>query len=338
MGRTPLDAETKAANRRATLQRYAQRNRETLREAARARMQRYKPLLSWLSRRLDMTAGSVRAQEKSTEESVLESRSRARAWAAQYRESHRDEIRAANAARQGSVHDAKKKNAASPKKAKKKTTAPSAKRTTTAPSAKRTTKPKKAIHSPPPRPAPANAGYLIPFTDPSFLHNKHKGPVPRAPRPRQRAPSPPQIIPPGLRPPRPSKRAPAPPQITPPANTGYLIPFTDPSFLHNKTPAPRTPRSRTATSTPIATHNPARETDVGPRFAWPGRLLPYDANAVVTANQKRCRALRRCGLEEDNGEDSDADLPPGMCGCENPTCRRLHKNESKKRREWKGLA
>ncbi|KAJ6488278.1 hypothetical protein C8R47DRAFT_1216079 [Mycena vitilis] len=32
----------------------------------------------------------------------------------------------------------------------------------------------------------------------------------------------------------------------------------------------------------------------------------------LTENQKRCRALRACGFEEDNGEDSDEDLPPGI--------------------------
>lgn len=45
--------------------------------------------------------------------------------------------------------------------------------------------------------------------------------------------------------------------------------------------------------------------------------------------------LRRCGLEDDNGEDSDADLPLGMCGCDNTMCFKIHKNESFKRLDWK---
>ncbi|KAJ7163045.1 hypothetical protein C8R46DRAFT_1221842 [Mycena filopes] len=72
-----------------------------------------------------------------------------------------------------------------------------------------------------------------------------------------------------------------------------------------------------------------------PLFAWPGRRLKYDVNAVVTANQRRCRMLRRCGLEGDNGEDSNDDLPAGMCGCDNTLCMRIHKNESQKRKDWK---
>jgi hypothetical protein len=56
---------------------------------------------------------------------------------------------------------------------------------------------------------------------------------------------------------------------------------------------------------------------------------------ILTENQKRCRALRRCGFEEDNGEDSDADLPPGVCGCELTECQRSHKNETKDRKDWK---
>ncbi|KAJ7024563.1 hypothetical protein C8F04DRAFT_1270102 [Mycena alexandri] len=297
MGRTPVDAETKAANRRATLERYAQKHRETLREAARVRMQR------------------VRAQDKDSA-GAEESRARARAWAVKYRESHRDEIRAADAARRLSVKNTKTKSTASVRNAKKKSTAKTAKRTT---QGKRTA-PLPASNpadSAPPRAPPANAGYLIPFSDPSFIHNK--APASRAPRARKPSAS---------TPPRPRAREPAASTLprAPPGNIGYLIPFSDPSFIHNKAPPARAPRARKAAS---------QVDDATARFAWPGRLLPYDPKAVVTANQKRCRALRRCGLEDDNGEDSDADLPPGMCGCDNPMCMRLHKNESKKRREWK---
>lgn len=56
---------------------------------------------------------------------------------------------------------------------------------------------------------------------------------------------------------------------------------------------------------------------------------------LLTDNQKRCRALRRSGFEEDNGEDSDADLPPGICGCDLTECQRPHKNETQDRKDWK---
>ncbi|KAJ7168434.1 hypothetical protein C8R46DRAFT_1033681 [Mycena filopes] len=61
----------------------------------------------------------------------------------------------------------------------------------------------------------------------------------------------------------------------------------------------------------------------------------YDPKEVLTQNQKRCRALRASGLEEDNGEDSDADIPPGMCGCDMSECQLPHKNETAKRKDWK---
>ncbi|KAJ7923743.1 hypothetical protein B0H13DRAFT_1864548 [Mycena leptocephala] len=61
----------------------------------------------------------------------------------------------------------------------------------------------------------------------------------------------------------------------------------------------------------------------------------YNPHEVLTENQKRCRALRQCGLEEDNGEDSDADLPPGICGCDRTECQRMHKNETKDHNDWK---
>ncbi|KAJ6449024.1 hypothetical protein C8R47DRAFT_1230812 [Mycena vitilis] len=61
----------------------------------------------------------------------------------------------------------------------------------------------------------------------------------------------------------------------------------------------------------------------------------FDPHEVLTENQKRCRALRACRFEEDNGDDSDEDLPPGTCGCDRTECQRLHKNETKDRHEWK---
>ncbi|KAJ6504321.1 hypothetical protein C8R47DRAFT_1210388 [Mycena vitilis] len=61
----------------------------------------------------------------------------------------------------------------------------------------------------------------------------------------------------------------------------------------------------------------------------------FDPSEILTENQRRCRALRSCGLEDDNGADSDEDLPRGMCGCDRTECQLLHKNESKDRKEWK---
>ncbi|KAJ7834172.1 hypothetical protein B0H13DRAFT_2370001 [Mycena leptocephala] len=55
----------------------------------------------------------------------------------------------------------------------------------------------------------------------------------------------------------------------------------------------------------------------------------------LTENQRRCRGLRASGFEDNNGEDSDADLPPGMCGCDLTECQRMHKNESAARKDWK---
>ncbi|KAJ7612811.1 hypothetical protein DFH06DRAFT_1344898 [Mycena polygramma] len=61
----------------------------------------------------------------------------------------------------------------------------------------------------------------------------------------------------------------------------------------------------------------------------------FDPHEILTENQIRCRALRSCGLEEDNGEDSDEDLPRGVCGCDRTECQLTHKNETADRKEWK---
>ncbi|KAJ7684887.1 hypothetical protein DFH06DRAFT_1118541 [Mycena polygramma] len=61
----------------------------------------------------------------------------------------------------------------------------------------------------------------------------------------------------------------------------------------------------------------------------------FNPAEILTENQRRCRALRSCGLEDDNGADSDEDLPRGMCGCDKTECQLLHKNESADRKEWK---
>ncbi|KAJ7618256.1 hypothetical protein DFH06DRAFT_1342526 [Mycena polygramma] len=61
----------------------------------------------------------------------------------------------------------------------------------------------------------------------------------------------------------------------------------------------------------------------------------FDPREILTENQIRCRALRSCGFEEDNGDDSDEDLPRGMCGCDRTECQLTHKNETADRKEWK---
>ncbi|KAJ7707995.1 hypothetical protein B0H16DRAFT_1481456 [Mycena metata] len=57
----------------------------------------------------------------------------------------------------------------------------------------------------------------------------------------------------------------------------------------------------------------------------------------LTDNQRRCRALRAMGFEEDNGDDSDTDIPEGMCGCDRTECQETHRNETAKRRERKSF-
>ncbi|KAJ7119376.1 hypothetical protein C8R46DRAFT_1050804 [Mycena filopes] len=54
-----------------------------------------------------------------------------------------------------------------------------------------------------------------------------------------------------------------------------------------------------------------------------------------TENQHRCRALCAMGLEEDNSEDSDEELPDGVCGCNLSECQRPHRNETARRKDWK---
>ncbi|KAJ7807049.1 hypothetical protein B0H13DRAFT_1929236 [Mycena leptocephala] len=67
----------------------------------------------------------------------------------------------------------------------------------------------------------------------------------------------------------------------------------------------------------------------------PHAVRRFDPKEVLTDNQKRCRGLRADGFEEDNGDDSDEDLPPGMCGCDRTDCQLTHKNETENRKEWK---
>ncbi|KAJ7622790.1 hypothetical protein DFH06DRAFT_1340672 [Mycena polygramma] len=75
-----------------------------------------------------------------------------------------------------------------------------------------------------------------------------------------------------------------------------------------------------------------RPTPARPRPALRKRFDPAE---ILTDNQIRCRALRSCGLEEDNGDDSDEGLPRGICGCDRTECQLMHKNEMADRKDWK---
>ncbi|KAJ7604347.1 hypothetical protein DFH06DRAFT_1349481 [Mycena polygramma] len=50
----------------------------------------------------------------------------------------------------------------------------------------------------------------------------------------------------------------------------------------------------------------------------------HNPREVLTDNQKRCRALRAMGFEEDNGDNSDEELLEGVCGCDRTECQRAH--------------
>ncbi|KAJ7142164.1 hypothetical protein C8R46DRAFT_1233199 [Mycena filopes] len=69
----------------------------------------------------------------------------------------------------------------------------------------------------------------------------------------------------------------------------------------------------------------------------PRKPRPSKWNQPMTENQRRCRTLRALGFEEDNGDDSDADIPAGMCGCDRTECQKMHPNETEKRRSWKSF-
>ncbi|KAJ7695519.1 hypothetical protein B0H16DRAFT_1750695 [Mycena metata] len=129
---------------------------------------------------------------------------------------------------------------------------------------------------------------------------------------------------------------------TPRANNGYLIRTPEANDGRLSRTAKENDRSlnctpKTTQGTPKAKQRTPEANEGTPQFAWPGRRLHYDPDEVVTENQRRCRMLRRCRLEEDNGDDSDEELPPGMCGCNHPECQRMHKNKSRERKEWKCL-
>ncbi|KAJ7155746.1 hypothetical protein C8R46DRAFT_1041102 [Mycena filopes] len=95
-------------------------------------------------------------------------------------------------------------------------------------------------------------------------------------------------------------------------------------------PKPKRPAPAAPIITPPVPANAGIPLLVRGRRRWRG----YDPDEEVTENQRRCRALRGAGLEDYDG-DSDSDLPPGVCGCDNTMCQREHKNETQNRKDWK---
>ncbi|KAJ7028791.1 hypothetical protein C8F04DRAFT_1265544 [Mycena alexandri] len=291
MGRQPLDAETKAANRRAALQRYAEKNRERLRETARTRMQR------------------VRSEERG-----LESRANARISAEAYRE------RSANSTafnvvltRGAGIEPKFERRTLCGARTNEQRKTPSDKelgrRTLRGDAADEQRKRK--------RRSEAEGRQDSEGRQTRAPHAPHKTSKTNGPRASTRqsasttidAPSAPaQALDKPVR----AARASGHIQAHPPRQ--FLVPRP-----MNTKPGRKTRPSNEAT--PIFT-------------VW-GQRVRRDPNEVVTSNQKRCRKLRREGLEDDNGEDSDADVPSGMCGCENTMCQKIHKNESAKRKDWK---
>lgn len=110
-------------------------------------------------------------------------------------------------------------------------------------------------------------------------------------------------------------------------------------------PVTATDRSSPATSPAATTLSPLAQTRADVPAGRPTKYLGVAAGGryryykykgeVPTKNQRRTRELRGLRLEENNGEDSDTDLPPGMCGCARTECQREHKNETQNRRDWK---
>ncbi|KAJ7024744.1 hypothetical protein C8F04DRAFT_1270014 [Mycena alexandri] len=256
MGRKLLDAQAKAANRRAALQRYANKNREGLREAARARMERLRSV-----------------------EGVLESRRKARASAEAYREKNRAKIRAADAARRE-----RKRAAAEATEQRRRIRSAAARRERRAADEAANTR--------------AAAAASVPRPRLSRFCIQEKG---------------------------------ASSNQQPPLTITTVFAFA--SVLAFAT---------VLAVTTVLTSG-CRDTGARRREARAGRSpLAKKRIARTRASlcslglaDKRCRMLRRCGLEDDNGEDSDADLPLGMCGCDNTMCFKIHKNESFKRLDWK---
>ncbi|KAJ7027248.1 hypothetical protein C8F04DRAFT_1189685 [Mycena alexandri] len=277
MGRTALDPASKAANRRAALQRYAEKKRDDLREAARLRMQR------------------LRAHRP--EEEVADSREKARVSSQKYRE--RPQNSNDGGARQRSAKDVEAKNRPTPQR----------------PKAKRLVKPQNSndggAQQRSAKPQRPKAKHLVKHgstagKDVSALDSEEQSSA-LASRTSITRPAPPSPLPPS-----------SPPSLSPSPSPPPL-PFPSSPW---RSPEPKTTKKlKSNAGTPL---NP-----------WSSRRPRYDPNAVITPNQKRCRALRRSGLEDDNGEDSDADLPPGFCGCDSTFCQRLHKNESQNRKDWK---
>ncbi|KAJ7768833.1 hypothetical protein B0H16DRAFT_1452764 [Mycena metata] len=287
-GRPPLEPETKASRRREALQRYAEkyssytilchlyhstlaRNREALRESARVRMQQ-----SRKARAKDSSAQTV-------------AKLRAQVSAAKYRESHREQIRAADALRRGSLS---LEAVVTPR------TPPKAKRTPTA--------------------TASASSQALPVTPPKARRARTVENVPAATEPPPTAP----------------RRASTPNADVPTALTLPAAP-TIATTIDCSPPA----------TSPAATLLPPAQTRAGVPAGLPTKYLGVAAGGryryykfkgeVPTKNQQRTRELWGLRLEENNGEDSDTDIPPGMCGCARTECQREHKNETQNRRDWK---
>ncbi|KAJ7154643.1 hypothetical protein C8R46DRAFT_1227475 [Mycena filopes] len=132
-----------------------------------------------------------------------------------------------------------------------------------------------------------------------------------------------------------------------PATPPSQKPATPPSQKHTTPPSSPQERPSTPTPTPsrkrpvpVERNKSAGTSSNAPAVQGftraPRRYRFYRADGeVLSKNQRRCRELRGCRLEEINSDDSDADVPPGMCGCARTECQRMHRNETQVRRDWK---
>ncbi|KAJ7022887.1 hypothetical protein C8F04DRAFT_1272080 [Mycena alexandri] len=325
MGRTALDPETRTANRRAALQRYAEKNRDALRQAARARMQRLR----------------AQDQEGMDEDGVSNARLKARAWSAKYRESHRAEIRAADAVRRAKLKNAAKrsaaKNAAPSKNGSKAKVAPSQdgaspRRRKMEPARDGGTAVKNSAATAPARKQVPSTRTPEMVTLPTHQRNASVTCTEESETRRSTASA------------SRTKKMSRANSSTASASTARQTSTasastarqtsTASSSTTRESSAARQSRKRSTAARPKPSRRP-KGNEGTPLFTGSGHRLHWDPNEVLSENQKRCRMLRRSGLEDDNGEDSDADLPPGTCGCDNTMCQRAHKNESAKRKDWK---
>ncbi|KAJ7711016.1 hypothetical protein B0H16DRAFT_1480647 [Mycena metata] len=91
----------------------------------------------------------------------------------------------------------------------------------------------------------------------------------------------------------------------------------------------------TSTAQKPSTNNCSARNWQGLRSATKDRRALLESLEEPTENQQWCRALRKMGLEEDNGDDSDEDLPEHVCGCDLSECQRPLRNETERRKSWK---